>query len=154
MIRRILVDGNNLMFALAEVAVDANRRRLGHLLGDFSERTGLAVTVVFDGLGTKGAKASDSRIAVYYAGRRSADEVLGELAEADSAPRRVLVVSTDRAVQRCGKRRGCRVVDAIDFARRMKYRPSESSPVEPAEKTGGLLPEQLDRWLSEFGLGD
>jgi hypothetical protein len=39
---RLLVDGNNLMFALAEVAIDADRAELPRILARFAQRQGAA----------------------------------------------------------------------------------------------------------------
>ena len=154
---RILVDGNNLMFALAEVAVDADRARLSRMLGDYAERQGVDVTVVYDGPAPRrndGRGVGDPRISAYYSGRRTADDVLDDLAGSHSAPRRLTVISRDRAVQRQARRRGCKVVDALAFARQLKVRPAKPAADEPAAKREGLAEGQLDRWLKEFGLAD
>ena len=154
MVVRFLVDGNNLMFALADVGVDADRRKLSRLLGDFAEREGANVTVVFDGPAPKDLEAeriADLRISAYYSGRRTADDVLADLTESYSAPRQLAVVSSDRAVQRQAKRRRCKVIAASDFARQLKARPADKANGEPAAKRHGLEEGRLEHWLEEFG---
>ena len=154
----VLVDGNNLMFALAEVAVDADRARLPRLLEAFARREGVDVTVVLDGrpYRPRGSAAEDREYAgvvVRYSGTRTADEVLAELVDADTAPRQLMVVSSDRQVQKQAHRRRCKVVDALDFARLLKAPPARRPPDEPKAKTQGLDKGQLNQWLKEFGLG-
>ena len=156
---RYLVDGNNLMFALAEVGIDADRRQLGRLLGQFARRQVADVTVAFDGPAPRGplARQDNAGISAYYGGGRTADEVLADLVNSYSAPRNLTVVSGDRAVQRQAKRRGCKIVEALTFARRLKspaLGPAKAADDEPAAKREGLGKGQLHRWLEEFGLND
>lgn len=152
---RLLVDGNNLMFALADVAVEADRRRLSRMLGDFARREGAEVTVVYDGPRRRPSPADngdDPRLTVYYSEGRTADEILAELIASHSAPRRLTIVSGDRAVQRQARRRRCQVVEALAFARQLKVRPRRATPQEPGAKQEGLGDGEADQWLREFGL--
>ena len=152
----LLVDGNNLMFAMAEVAVDADRVQLAKMLAVFARREGLSAAVVFDGRAPRlggGEVDSAAEIDVRYSGTRQADDVLAELIDVDSAPRQLLVISSDRQVQRHARRRRCKIMDSVAFARLLKAPPRKSEPDEPAAKTRGLAAGQLDTWLKEFGLG-
>jgi uncharacterized protein len=156
---RYLVDGNNLMFALAEVGIGADREQLGRLLGEFANRQGTDVTVVFDGPAPRGPPADrcGADISAYYSGGRTADDVLADLVNSYSAPRNLTVVSGDRAVQRQAKRRGCKIIEALAFARLLKASargPAKAADDEPAAKREGLSKGQVDRWLKEFGLDD
>ncbi len=151
---RIVVDGNNLMHALAERAVDADRDGLSRLLSDLAGRTGSQVTVVFDGPGEAAAMPAELGIGVHFSGSRSADEVVAELTAADSGARHVLVVSSDRQVQRQAKRCGCRVMDSRAFAGRLTAPAAALPPAEPTSKLDGLGDGELDHWMAEFGLDD
>jgi len=154
---RIVVDGNNLMHALAELAVDADRDGLSRLLSDFSARTGSEVTVVFDGQpgdGNPARRASELGIAVHFSGWQTADEIVAELTAADSATRHLLVVSGDRQVQRQAKRQGCRVMESRTFGERLVAPPPRRAPAEPIGKFDGLSDGELEHWLEEFGLSD
>ncbi|NQU76669.1 MAG: NYN domain-containing protein [Planctomycetes bacterium] len=157
---RILVDGNNLMFALAELAVDAGRGGVGMLLADYAQRECMAVTVVFDGPAPKAGMRAAKRagglgvVSAYYSGRRTADEVIGDLIDSHTAPRRLTVVSGDRAVQKRAKRRRCKVMESLAFARVLKSRPEVKESGEPPAKQQGLPEGQLEEWLKEFGLTD
>ena len=158
MVVRVLADGNNLMFALRDLGVDVGRGGLCRLLGEFAEATGLAVAVVYDGGAPEGPLAQqleDRRIAVWYGQDRPADEVLAEMIAAHSAPRRLTVVSSDRAVRRAARARRCRLADSGQFARRLiEPPPAPSPPAEPPGKCAGLTGQQAREWLKAFGLDD
>jgi hypothetical protein len=153
----VLVDGNNLTFAMADAGLDSGRGALCRLLGLLAERTDQRVRVVFDGKSPPPGLAgqiADSRIEVLYSDRRKADAVIAELIQADSAPRRLTVVSTDHEIRQAARRRRCRSVVSCDFAAVLaglrESRPPR--PGEPAEKRRGLTPQQTAQWLAEFGL--
>jgi predicted RNA-binding protein with PIN domain len=87
-------------------------------------------------------------------GYDDADELLTELIRADSAPRRLTVVSSDHQVQRAARRRRAKAVDSDRWCaellrdRRLPLVPldeSESKPPAP------LSPLEVQRWLKEFG---
>lgn len=156
---RVLVDGNNVMYALRDAGVPAaGRAALCRLLGDFAAQSGLAVAVVFDGAAPREALAeqlADPRIEVHYSGRRTADEVLGEMIDAHTAPRRLTLVSSDHEVRAMARRRRCGRVDATTFALRLlNPPPPRPAPVEPPEKRAGLEQGEVEQWLAEFGFQD
>jgi len=156
-----LIDGNNLMFALAEAGRDVGREGLCKLLAPLARR-GERVQVIFDGAPPPAGHSlqiEQTGVAVTYAGAREADEILLERIAADSAPRRLTVVSTDREIRAAGRKRRCRIIRSQEFAR-MLVRLDEAiesarnaRPSEPAEKRTGLSDEQTRQWLKEFGFG-
>ena len=148
----LLIDGNNLMHALAGAGVEVGRAGLCRLL----ERARLdfrRVHVVFDGP-PRGQIAAGA-VQVTYSGQRSADDILAECIAADTAPRRLTVVSTDHQVRRAARRRRCRTETSESFARRLVRalrRDRRAEPPEPPEKQTGLTEAQTRRWLRELGL--
>ena len=151
----LLIDGNNLMHALRKAGADAGRGMLCRLLGDLPagrER----VCVVFDGPPPSrdlAGQLSGDRIEVHYSGPRKADEIIAEEIAADSAPRRLTVVSTDRQVRRQARRRRCRVRLSEEFAELLlRGRPARPPAAEPPEKRRGLTPEQTEAWMRELQL--
>jgi predicted RNA-binding protein with PIN domain len=118
------------------------------------------VHVVFDGPAPPPPLAQQiahPAIRVSYSGAGvSADAVLNNIIESDSAPRRLVVVSSDREVASAARRRRARDVRSDEFwraVRRDLARP-EPSEIEPDEKRAGLDPGATDVWLSEFGFTD
>ncbi len=156
----VLIDGNNLLFA----ALDADPERppsrsvLCLRLGQWARRTGEKVTVVFDGPTPPDGIArqtSAPAVDVAYSESVTADEVLAEMIEKDSAARRLLVVSSDREVARAARRRKARSIRSDAFWAALLRELARPTPrrIEPREKTEGLSAgDEADRWLRELGL--
>lgn len=164
-----LVDGNNLMYALRGVGLDVGRGGLCRLMGRFAEDARAdpkrpapdKVRVVYDGTPPYGPLAEqirDERIDVKYAAGRTADDIIIEYIAADSAPRRLTVVSTDREIRDAARRRRCKMETSEDFAKTLvrmlerSRRASFSQSAEPPEKSVGLTPEQTRAWLRELNI--
>ncbi|MBU0641025.1 MAG: NYN domain-containing protein [Planctomycetes bacterium] len=159
----VLVDGNNLLFA-AQAAEDperpVGRSMLCRTLGDWVRLCGERVHVIFDGPAPArdlAAQIGDAEIQVSYSGAGvSADTVLIQVLETDSAARRLLVVSSDREVTCAARRRRAKIVASREFwvmLKRALSRPLPE-PMEPAEKESGLSPGEADVWLQEFGFDE
>jgi hypothetical protein len=154
-----LIDGNNLMYALAEVGPEVSRVALCELLGVLVAG-GERVCVVFDGPPRQEQKKpiAESGVQARYAVGHSADKTVIELIEADSAPRHLTVVSSDREIRKVAKRRRCVVETSEAFARKLLNLAREhvargfQPPDEPPEKRHGLTKKQTKHWLKEFGI--
>lgn len=92
-------------------------------------------------------------MSVRFAPRQSeADDVIEQLIRADSAPRRLTVVSSDHRLQRAARRRRAIAVDSEIWLRRFRNRPPitsgqpESSPLPDAP----CLDPDLEQWLRCF----
>jgi predicted RNA-binding protein with PIN domain len=91
------------------------------------------------------------RFAAQYA---EADDLIEELIAADSAPRRLVVVSSDHRIQRAARRRKAKAVDSdvwyaeLVRARRERAELSADTPARPAVP---LLEEDVNYWLRQFG---
>lgn len=159
----VLIDGNNLLYAAraAEaLTLLMGRSMLCDALGKWAQRRTETVHVVFDGpppTAALGVQIGHPSIQVTYSGHGvSADAVLTRLLQADSAARRLTVVSTDHGVARVARRRKARTVRSEDFWAMVK-RDLARPPVrrtEPEEKEAGLSPEATQQWLGEFGLDE
>ena len=150
-----LIDGNNLLFALAQAGVYVERGGLVTLLERLAARENQHVTVVFDGperADSPHDERADVRVKIFYAAPRSADEVIESLIAADSAPRRLTVVSSDHELAAAAHRRRCPSLASEPFARQLLHGPAAPPPGEAPERQGNLGPEETERWLKEFGL--
>lgn len=154
-----LIDGNNLMPALADAGPEVGREGLCRLLGPLLEQ-GQVVRVVFDGAPPPAGVAAQiarSGVQVTYSGARPADEHLIKLIEADTAPRTLTVVSTDHEIRRTAERRRCKVLTSQEFAvtllhihaARNKPKPPKSPELKGKQK--GLNDKETRDWLREFG---
>lgn len=145
------------MYALHEAGTPAGRGGLCALLTELAA-SGEKVCVVFDGPAPSEAamtQLAEHGIDLAFSGHKSADELIVQRIAADTAPRRLTVVSTDRVIRRAGRKRRCKVQASEEFARALlrAARPAEKrKPLEPREKRHGLRPEQTRAWLREFDL--
>jgi uncharacterized protein len=156
----VLIDGNNLLYAAYEDQPERPiaRSALCERLARWQTRTGEAVTIIFDGPPPRGELAEQvaAGIEVHYSGGRKADELLAEAIAAHSAPRRLLVVSTDREVARSASRRKALALRSADFWDMLvaDLAAAVAVPLEPLEKRAGLATGQADAWIAELSLED
>ena len=102
---RLVVDGYNVsMRAWSGSSLEAQRTRLLTAMAPLVARTGAETTVVFDGADAETRPPTAQPRGVI------ADEVIGQLVEAEPQGRVVLVVSDDREVQTRCQRAGARAV--------------------------------------------
>lgn len=157
----VVIDGNNLLHAARSAETSSlliGRSMLCDAIGRWAQRRNERVHVVFDGPAPPRPLAGQighPAIEVTYSGAGvSADSVLTEILQADSAARRLVVVSSDREIVRAARRRRARSIGAEEFWRTVQRDLSRQPPVkvEPDEKESGLGPEGVQRWLDEFGL--
>jgi predicted RNA-binding protein with PIN domain len=125
-----------------------------------SRWAGQRVVVVCDGrVKPHGPAASPKEgVELVYSGPRcTADDVIIEMIGADSAPRRLAVVSNDRQIQKAARRRRCQVISCEEFIRGLagdqasggKKKAEAGASRRPS---GPLTPGQVDFWLKEFGV--
>jgi len=80
-----------------------------------------------------------------------ADDVIVELIDRSSIPRRLLVVSSDRAILRAARRRRCRTLTSDRFLARLAADSTRGFPrVADNRPSGPLAAEDVDRWAREF----
>ncbi len=160
-----LIDGYNLAHGSGILARNigpgtlqrARDALVGFLKASLSDTERAATTVVFDAQATPpdlpSEQVCDGLRVVYAVGYETADALLEELIRADSAPRRLVVVSSDHQIQRAAKRRRATAVDSdawfADLQRRRRERPRHRSDTH--EKPS--LPEveaETEYWLKVF----
>jgi len=133
-----------------------------------SRYRGQSVWMVFDGLPTTILGQSPRMIDAYrpapmeigdavfhFSGPRStADAVIAELVERSSAPTRLLVVSSDHAVQRTARRRRCKVLDSAAFLEQLVHDVRHGPPRDRlgGKPSGPLSRDQVQAWLRYFGV--
>jgi hypothetical protein len=92
-----------------------------------------------------------------YAGPRlSADELILQLVSESSAPRKLLVVSSDRAIGVLARRRRCRVIDSDTFLSQLAHdvaRSLKATDKDARRPDEALGKEEVEQWLDHFDLG-
>jgi len=159
----LIIDCNNLWFAAmvqAEPLNGISRDELLDVLDYYARRSGQDIVAALDGRrrGRSADAGNDSGgCRPIYAGAKSADDVINQLVDESSEPRRLTVVSSDRQLIRQVRKRRVRVVDSQVFARRLVRwlnRPIARGGGEPPTKQGGLggSGHLINQWLIYFDL--
>lgn len=112
--------------------------------------------LVCDGTRPRGMRQPERAAArmLFAGGGASADDAIARIVDESSHPRRLTVVSNDRAVQRAARRRGARVLRADDFLRQLASdaaRAAHGRRSLPRRDHGPLAPAHVDAWLRYFG---
>lgn len=166
----LLIDGYNLMHAaglarrtygpggLQQARERLLKRIASRLTAEERDRT----TFVFDAKTAPSDASAEEMfrgvLVLYARSDAEADDRIEALIAAHSAPRRLLVVSSDHRLQRAARRRRARSVDSDLFLDQLDRRTSrtEQKPALPPDPklTGELNPDELNHWLKEFAAID
>jgi len=154
----LLIDGYNLLHTAQETSDSPalSDVSLCLMLCEFLRRCRQHGTIVFDGVGPrdKGPLEALDRLRVVFSGPDcQADDVIERHISQNTAPRSLIVVSTDRRIVDAAKRRKAKSTRSDDFwfqlCAVLEKKPSIS---EPREKRIGITDGQAEKWLKEFGL--
>jgi predicted RNA-binding protein with PIN domain len=166
MVRDLLIDGYNLMYAAGFVRArygpgDLERCRLRLLnlvAGHLDEAQRLRTTIIFDARDPPPDAARSSiykEMHVEFApSGKEADDVIEELIAVHSSPKQLLVVSSDHRLHKAARRRKARVRDSDKFLDACESAAQRASQREaPAEErpSAKLSPEEVAAWAAEFG---
>jgi predicted RNA-binding protein with PIN domain len=164
----LLIDGYNLLYASGIIGrgigpggLHRSRIALLNFLAESLDPDQLRrATVVFDSHDAPWGvpqRVEHRGIIVRFAAKyESADDLLEELIRADTAPRRLVVVSSDHRIQRAAHRRRAIPVDSdvwyADLLRARRERQArDKSSVASAKPPVPLLAEDVEYWLRQFG---
>lgn len=169
MVRDLLIDGYNLMYAAGFVRAtygpgDLHRCRmqlLSFLSGHLDEGQRQRTTVVFDAKDPPPDADHSSfykEMHVEFAPRgMDADDVIEERIAEHSAPKRLLVISSDHRLHKAARRRRAKVKDSdkfLDACEAAARRLGEAVPPPPEKPPDGLSSQELALWTAEFGTVD
>ncbi len=155
-----IIDGNNLLWALHDTIEErevTTELELCRVLSRYFALTGEPGLVVFDGAGPADRSEFDKimNVEIVFAGfHHDADTVIEEKLKANTSPRRVTVVSSDRRLRRAAALRKAAAVKSEEFWEQVRKELARKTPRrrEPEEKREGLSESETDRWLETFGL--
>ena len=114
--------------------------------------------VAFDGHRPKGRIEQDQLpgcIKILYSGSKSdADSLIEQLIKENTAPKRLVVVSSDRRIIKAARRRRAKSLGSAEYLFEMLKRHDRppAKPKEPWEKQHGVPEGQLRGWLEMFGI--
>lgn len=154
----VLIDGYNLLRAVQKLAEEPDfiDMDLCAALCEYLHLTKDWGTIVFDGIGPPDRKAMMGLeiLEVIFSGRAvEADAVIEEHIRDNSAPKRLVVVSSDRRILTAAARRKCQGVKSAEFWQQVCQALERPVPIqEPKEKRHGIGGLQTDQWLKKFGI--
>lgn len=160
---KVLIDAYNLFHAAKRQVEAPERLTVASLIATldaWTRQTRHEVLLVFDGkppptLHEAGALCR--RLGLQFVGPTlTADAAIIEFLTTYSAPRTLLIVSSDRQIRRAAKKRGSKMMTSDEFWTEVSRKLSRRRPPrEPMEKRRGLAGDQsIDDWIREFGLDE
>ncbi|MEX1015290.1 MAG: NYN domain-containing protein [Phycisphaeraceae bacterium] len=152
----LLIDGYNVLHTpMPPALAGLDTASLCRALARTPWRRGPIVVVCDGQAGPLGLLESPvEAVELVYAGRtRIADDVIIEQINAATAPRRLIVVSSDHEIRQAARRRRARSWTSEQFLHELlealRRGPAAAEPEKPAPDP--LSPRQVDDWLETFG---
>jgi predicted RNA-binding protein with PIN domain len=157
-----IIDGDNLLWALRQTLEEreiTTELEMCRVLSRYFALTGEPGQVVFDGAGPADHSAFDAiaNPEILFAGfHRDADSVIEEKLKANTSPRRVTVVSSDRRLRKAAALRKAAGIKSEDFWELVRKELGRKKPrkQEPQEKREGLSESETEQWMDLFGLDE
>jgi len=155
----VIIDGHNLLHSIQQAGKDSepiSDVRLCRIVGSYLKLIDENGEIVFDGTGPRDKSGFDniSNLEVFFAGiGMDADTVIEDKIKANTAPRRLTVVSSDRRLRDAARARKATSVKSEVFWNnlRKQLRRKETFK-EPTAKRRGLSESETKQWLEFFGL--
>jgi predicted RNA-binding protein with PIN domain len=154
-----LIDGNNLLWSTQNTGWDSepvSDVQLCRILGCYLKQIGETGRIVFDGAGPKDKSPFDniSNLEVFFAGLgRDADTVIEAKIRANTAPKRLTVVSSDRRLRKAALARKAVSIKSDVFWNNIRQQLSRRQTAkEPPAKRSGLSESETEQWLRFFDL--
>jgi predicted RNA-binding protein with PIN domain len=155
----LIIDGHNLLWAIHKLGEDFESFsdvRLCHILSGYLRLRGEKAEIVFDGAGPRDKSSFDniSSLEVFFAGRDAdADVVIENKIKANTAPKRLTVVSSDRRLRAAARARKATPMKSDTFWYNVQSQLRQRKTIkEPAAKRQGLSESEAKLWLEFFGL--
>jgi len=165
----LIIDGYNMMFAFggppknyAQGELQKERERFLNLLSmTLSENQKRDTTIVFDAKnspsGTTGSYTIDGVTVQFARNAGCADQEIEEIISAHSAPKQILLVSSDHRLQRHAGKRKAKFIDSREFL--LKLLPSDDFDLDEPARQIPQKPknvtvthaEDVAHWMEIFG---
>ena len=155
----VIIDGHNLLHSIREVdegSESISDVQLCRIVGRYLKLIGEKGEIIFDGTGPRDKSEFDniSNLEVLFAGQGTdADTVIEDKIRANTAPKRLTIVSSDRRLRKAAQIRKATVVKSQVFWNNLQRQLSRKKRIrEPAAKRQGLTESETKQWLEFFGL--
>ena len=155
----IIIDGHNLLYSVHKMEEDSqviSDIGLSRIIGKYLKLTGQKGEIVFDGTGPRDKEIFDrvDGVEVLFAGiGTDTDTVIEGKIKANTAPKRLTIISSDRRLRRAARARKATSLKSEDFWISVQRQLSRKRPKkEPSAKRHGLSESETNQWLELFGL--
>ena len=155
----VIIDGHNLLWSIQKASEDfeaVSDIQLCKILGRCFMLTGEKGEIIFDGTGPPDKSGFDniSNLEVSFSGSATdADTVIENKIRANTAPKGLIIVSSDRRLRKAARARKATPIKSEVFWGNLQKRLSRRKAVdEPRAKRHGLNESETKQWLKFFGL--
>ena len=150
-----LIDGHNLIGQMPNLRLDDphDEEKLLGYLRSYRAKTGHSITVVFDsggGFGLGGTKKQGGITVQFAPSGKTADQIIANRVRRVKNPQAVMVVTSDRAVQRAAQQAGVRTLNAGEFTQQLQGSDASSGLDAGSKADIKLSPDEVDEWLDLF----
>ena len=154
-----LIDGYNLLRAVQgihEEYAQIAEYGLCRILSEYIRIKRSRGQIVFDGIGPpdRSILCGYGNLEVFFSGQNyEADDVIEDKIEANTAPKSLIVVSTDRRIRAAAaSRKAVAVRSDLFFDDVIKVLDKTKIIPEPKQKQEGLTQAETDEWMDIFGM--
>ncbi len=154
-----IIDGHNLLHSIDKVdegSESISDVQLCRIVGRYLKLIGEKGEIIFDGTGPRDKSGFDniSNLEVLFAGLGTdADTIIEDKIRANTAPKRLSIVSSDRRLRKAAQARKAMAVKSEVFWNNLQKQLSRKKTMrEPAAKRQGLSESETKQWLKFFGL--
>jgi predicted RNA-binding protein with PIN domain len=154
-----IIDGHNLLHSIQKVDEDSGSIsdvQLCRIIGRYLKLTGQSGEIIFDGTGPRDKSGFDNiiEVEVFFAGLGTdTDTVIEDKIIASTAPKRLIIVSSDRRLRKAARARKATSVKSEVFWNNVRKQLSRKKAIkEPSGKRRGLSESETKQWLEFFGL--
>ena len=155
----LIIDGHNLLHSIIKIDHESepiSDVQLCWVVNRYLKLIGEKGEIVFDGTGPRDKSAFDniSNLEVSFAGLGTdADTVIENKIRANTAPKRLSIVSSDRRLRDAARTRKATAVKSEVFWGNLQKQLRRKRPVkEPEAKRMGLSESETKQWLEFFGI--
>jgi len=154
-----IIDGHNLLHSIQKEDPDSGPISdvgLCRIVGRYLKLIGQSGAIIFDGTGPRDKSGFDdiSNLEVFFAGLGTdTDTVIEDKITASTAPKRLIIVSSDRRLRKAARARKATSVKSEVFWNNIQKQLSRKKTIkEPTAKRQGLTDGETKQWLEFFGL--
>jgi predicted RNA-binding protein with PIN domain len=155
----IIIDGHNLLHSIVKLSDEAdsiNDVQLCWIISKYLRTIRTKGEIIFDGTGPRDKTPFDNiaNLEVCFAGLgKDADAVIENKIKANTAPKRLSIVSSDRRLRDAARARKATAIKSDVFWENLHKQLKRKKPIkEPEAKHMGLSESETKQWLNFFGI--